>query len=654
MGGRLAVEVGDARVLERVLHQLRLAVPNDPARHALVDRKRACHVLVGGEATREGRLQDLLFLVVDRDGHVVHPQQSAEAIGDLLDDRGRIERRQDRLRDAHQLTLARQLLGEPLGLRLELLGDFGVRDGLGRDRRVDLEVAQVVAGELVHAQLGEHDDADDAVLVEHRREDHRLVEVGLRARDRLGARILRRVRQVLRDAVLGDPAGDAFADLEPELLAVLVGVLADLAPPGDGVDVLTVDRVDAHVVVVDELPELRADRLADLRDLAQAVETRAELLDGLELCGPGGHLLVVAGVLDGHAGLRAECLEDVQVWASPAPPRCIRSRGSWRTRPRCARRAGGGRRRPDLPPNSSIACWTRLVMIAGNSRRELSSRLMRASERDWDSWSRTRTIRRSRSTATWRAAPTDWSRSRSARSRDRCSALSTTTTPHASSPMPIGAKTSTLEGPPRDPRDPGAAAAGAAIGRPSRRQTSTRRVSTWLHHVLARCAPSVARGRSRPSRHSAMATMAKRPVSRRPRAAARMVVSISRSAQLLRPEAGEDGKVASLGDFGPRRLRGHLEHGVGAFPGLRFGAKAAGKWSQRRRLHAGHGQERSEVGHAVAAVAALVDAQAPQPPLVCPGADRVRMNSQQPGSTCHGQVDGFGSRFDVRCLRRNW
>ena len=117
--------------------------------------------------------------------------------------------------------------------------------------------------------------------------------------------------------MLSHPSGDAGPDLEPQLLAVLVGVLADLAAPCNRLDIVPGDRIDAHVVVIDQLSQLRADRLADLRDLAQAVETRAQLLDRLELCGPRGHLLVVAGVLDGDAGLRSECLEDVEIVRRP-------------------------------------------------------------------------------------------------------------------------------------------------------------------------------------------------------------------------------------------------------------------------------------------------------------------------------------------------
>ena len=60
------------------------------------------------------------------------------------------------------------------------------------------------------------------------------------------------VADVLGNAVAGDPAGDALADLEAQLLHVLALVLADLAPPRDRHAVLAIDAVDADVVEVDE------------------------------------------------------------------------------------------------------------------------------------------------------------------------------------------------------------------------------------------------------------------------------------------------------------------------------------------------------------------------------------------------------------------
>ena len=49
------------------------------------------------------------------------------------------------------------------------------------------------------------------------------------------------------------------ADADPELLRRLVDVFADLAAEGDRDEVVAVDAVDPHVVVVDELVELGRD-----------------------------------------------------------------------------------------------------------------------------------------------------------------------------------------------------------------------------------------------------------------------------------------------------------------------------------------------------------------------------------------------------------
>ena len=109
-----------------------------------------------------------------------------------------------------QLALAADLLLERGRLLAQALGRVGVGHRLRGEARVDLEEAQVVGAELAQAELREHEHAEDLVLEQHRREEHRFVEVVLGARDRLGARVGRRVVEALGDPVLGDPAGDAL------------------------------------------------------------------------------------------------------------------------------------------------------------------------------------------------------------------------------------------------------------------------------------------------------------------------------------------------------------------------------------------------------------------------------------------------------------
>ena len=68
-------------------------------------------------------------------------------------------------------------------------------------------------------------------------------------------------RQVLGDAVLGDPAGDALADLRPRSWS---GVSSTYSPTwpciATGMRSSPCEPVDPDVVVVDELAELGRDR----------------------------------------------------------------------------------------------------------------------------------------------------------------------------------------------------------------------------------------------------------------------------------------------------------------------------------------------------------------------------------------------------------
>ena len=133
---------------------------------------------------------------------------------------------------------------------------------------------QVVVGELVEPELREHKDAEHLVVEHHRREEHRLVEVVLGPGDGVGARVGRGVAEVLGDPVLGDPAGDALAHRDAQLVGRLVDVLADLALHRDRDQVVADQPVDTGVVIVDELAQLGRDRLADLGHARQPAEPR--------------------------------------------------------------------------------------------------------------------------------------------------------------------------------------------------------------------------------------------------------------------------------------------------------------------------------------------------------------------------------------------
>ena len=159
-------------------------------------------------------------------------------------------------------------------LRAHEGGRVGVGHRLGGERRVDDQQPEVVLGELPQPELGQDEDAEADALVDHRRQQHRLVDVGLGARDRDRARVVGGVVDELRDAVLRDPAGDALADLDAQVLDGLVGVHGAVAHHRDRDQVLALDPVDAHVVVVDELAQLGRDRVADLAHLGQPRQPR--------------------------------------------------------------------------------------------------------------------------------------------------------------------------------------------------------------------------------------------------------------------------------------------------------------------------------------------------------------------------------------------
>ncbi len=156
---------------------------------------------------------------------------------------------------------------------------LGVDDGLRGVAREDLQRPLVVLAELVVADLGHDDHAEHPRLVGHRHEEHRLHHV-VRA-ELEAARVGARVAEADRLVVLGDPAGEPLADLQPQDVAVEGADPRDLAVVGDRLarGGLVVDAVDADRVVADQAVGLRDDRVADLLDVLDPVEARRQLLD---------------------------------------------------------------------------------------------------------------------------------------------------------------------------------------------------------------------------------------------------------------------------------------------------------------------------------------------------------------------------------------
>ena len=308
-------------------------------------------------------------------------------------------------------------------------------------------------------------------------------------------------------------------------------------------------------------------------------------------------------------------------------------------------------------PKSSIVCSTSSDITALSSSLVLSSMPMRATASVLAAWPSTRCWRLVWRTASASTLPTAESRSRSKRPSERPSALSTTMTPQASAPLPMGAKTCTLS----SLRPVGL----TAMGRPSRMQTAAMPWSTASHHARARCGPSVRRGARRVPWRSAKAIIPKRPVSRRRRAAARSVASRSpwrrcwlpSAASSARPEpvaASSVGRAVGWSSLSPPRADREpcgAPRCPAAAVSCTLTSPAAGRpqaalEGHHGGLQPGHVEEALEVRHAIPAITPLVDAQATQPTLIGPRPHGVGVDAEEPGGPRHGDGGGLLPRFD--------
>ena len=210
---------------------------------------------------------------------------------------------------------AAQLAGEVLGAGQQPGRPDGGRGLVGEDR----QEPQVVRREPVEPELGQGDDPDRRAVVAHRHDQHRLVDV-VGPGDRRAARVAVGVVDEDRLAVLGDPAGEALAELAGEQLHVDLLVGADPALEGDRDDVVgRLDDVDPGVVVVDDPARLLDDRRADLLDRRRAAHPGRRRLEDLELGGPGDGLLEQLGVGQGDRGVRRERAHERDLAARPRP-----------------------------------------------------------------------------------------------------------------------------------------------------------------------------------------------------------------------------------------------------------------------------------------------------------------------------------------------
>ena len=117
--------------------------------------------------------------------------------------------------------------------------------------------------------------------------------------------------------MLGDPAGEAFAELAGEERQVDELVGADPPLEGDRDDVRAFHEVDPGVVVVDEPAGLLDDRAPDLIGRRRTAESRRRRLQHLELGGPGDRLLEQLGVGQRDRGVGREGRDERDVAARP-------------------------------------------------------------------------------------------------------------------------------------------------------------------------------------------------------------------------------------------------------------------------------------------------------------------------------------------------
>ena len=166
--------------------------------------------------------------------HSSTPIARARWRGHELGDLARVEAA--RQLGAH-VEQAAELPGEVLGAGQQTRRADRGRRPVGEDR----EHPQVVRAEPVEPELRERDDPDGHAVIAHRHDEHRLVDV-VGPGDRRAARIAVRIVDQDRLAVLGDPAGEAFAELAGEERQVDLLVGADPALERDRDDVRALPR----------------------------------------------------------------------------------------------------------------------------------------------------------------------------------------------------------------------------------------------------------------------------------------------------------------------------------------------------------------------------------------------------------------------------
>ena len=277
-----------ARDLDRAIVEMgivgehRLAMVDRPARQPSAERSLVAEDQLREAIAGDDRAANASLLVDPIDRERVVRDHGLQGVRDHLEDARRVEGRQEPLVDRHQPALADELVLELHLLRAELLQALGVDERLRGGTGEDAEGGLVVRPEPVPTQARRDHDAPDAALVHHRHREH-----GLRAEvlaEDQAARVGMGIADEHRLTVLGDPAGDAVTDANPEQLRLRVHTPHEralerdrLAPAG-----VVVHAVDAEGVVRDERARLRDDRLADAPHVLDRGQPGRQVLDGTQ------------------------------------------------------------------------------------------------------------------------------------------------------------------------------------------------------------------------------------------------------------------------------------------------------------------------------------------------------------------------------------
>ena len=295
----------------------RLAVVDDPARDADAELALVGEDQLGEAVAGDDRATDIGAAVHPVHGQRVVRHDRLERVGDEVQDAGRIQRGEQPLVDLEQASLAFELQLELGLLEMQPLEVRGVDQGLCRGGREDRQRGLVVGVEAIRAKRRDHDDAVDLLLVRHRHDEHRFGL--LRVADDDAARVVRRVAETQRAAVLGDPAREALADAHAQLGRLRIAQPQEGALERDRLAdaAVVVDEVHPDRVVLDEALGLADDGPRDLVDLVDVAQADGELRDRGQAIGHRPARLGQASTADGRGHVVAEGAGQIELVGGP-------------------------------------------------------------------------------------------------------------------------------------------------------------------------------------------------------------------------------------------------------------------------------------------------------------------------------------------------